>query len=187
MKKLITIFSIALICATSFAQYDMDSQYGVLWNDSHNLINSELAVQNGITDKPTLINKVISNFDSLRRKGIINDDLCQLYYINSYVDFVDYILGYWDTDFSTETPDRVQAPREDEADATINDCWSKILGYMKLKMDDMTLDSEIITDEIMRLYRTMTAFQVVHDSSPDVRVTLPEKRRAVRLFLGKIK
>lgn len=187
MKKLIILFSVMLICATSFAQYDMDSDYGVLWGDSHNLINSELAVQNGITDKPTMINKVIHNFDSLRRKGIINDDLCQLYYINSYVDFVDYLLGYWDTDFSTETPERVQAPREDEADATINDCWSKILGYMKLKSDDMTLDSEVVTDEIMRLYRTMTAFQVVHDCSPSVRMTLPEKRHAVRLFLQSIK
>jgi len=179
--KLKTIFLSIVMCVSALA-----AAQEVPWADSHNLINTDVAVKMKIDDPDILIRMAVKDFEGMFKIGLLNKELCDLYQINDHVDFCDYVYGYWDTSYAIYKPGSEQAKREIEADEASERAWQNALSSIKLHEElsaNPKYDRDSGIDLIREFLTELTSWQNVHDSSPAVRLKLPERVKFIKSYL----
>ena len=180
MRKLYLILSIFVSACMSFAQETPN------WTDSHELINNEIAAKYHIDDKQQLISMSVTKFKWMCSVGLVNWNRCKIFHITSYVDFCDYLLGYWDTEYSIETPGSEKGERELLADTKSEKIWNDLLQAMSLH-EEMSKNARYDKDSGVRMIREylreLMNFDIVHDNSPAIRLLLPERINLVEKYL----
>lgn len=180
MKKLLLILVFAM------ANFVCAQDKEVFWTDSHGIINVEMAVSKQLQDTDDFIARAVANYDGLVKVGLINGKKAEELGILNHVDFCEYLLGFWDTDYSERRPGSAQAVREIVADEKLSSLWSNAQGAMKLHVELMQ-NSQYIkdagTDMISEILNEMSAYELNHDCSPSVRIANYERRHAIIKFL----
>ena len=165
MKKL-TLLLTFILSAASFAT----DRYVPF--DPYNLINTEMVEKYHIEDDNQLIDFAVNKFDWMNKNNMVNSKLCKLYAIRDHVDFIHYILGYYERDYAQMYPNSEKAQLQLEADRKFESCWRFILSAAK---NNFSNSQEIIAEE----WQTMSSFDVVYFCSPELRRTMAEKRNFV--------
>ena len=184
MKKLIMMFVLAMV---NFA-YAQGQDIQVFWSDSHGIINVELAAKKQLQDPNDFISRAVANYDGLVAAGVINGRKAAEFGIVNHVDFCDYLLGYWDTDYSEYQPGSDKAKREDYADEQLESLWSQALGAMKIHSEWYANTNYIRAsgvDVLNDILKEMSSYELNHDCSPKVRLVNYERRHTLMDFIGK--
>lgn len=182
MKKLILMFVLAM---ANFV-YAQDQDTRVFWTDSHGIINVELAASKQLQDPNDFIARVVQNYDGLVKAGVINGRKAEEFGIRNHVDFCDYLLGYWDTDYSEVRPGSAKAVREDDADIKLENLWANAQSAMKLHLELMENPRYIRVsgiEIISEILGEMSDFELNHDCSPSVRIANYERRHNLMKFM----
>ena len=159
----------------------------VPWSDTHGLINTELAVKMNIDDPDILIRMAVNDFEGMKKRGLINAERCDMFKIDTHVDFCDYLYGYWDTSYAITKPGSDRAEREIQADKDAESAWNNILSTIKMHQEmsaNSRYDKESGINMVKEYFAEMTSWRVVHDSSPQQRLLLPDRIAFVKKFLA---
>lgn len=159
----------------------------VFWSDSHGIINVEMAAAKQLQDPNDFISRVVGNYDGLVKAGVINGRKAAEFGIRNHVDFCDYLMGYWDTDYSESRPGSDKAIREDNADVKLTNLWNNAQSSMRMHSElaenpryIRASGIEMITD----ILSEMSDFELNHDCSPSVRIANYERRHMLMKFIS---
>lgn len=158
----------------------------IRWNDTHSLINNDLALKMQIEDKHKLARMAVQNFEQMLSWGLVSRSKCKIYKIENYVDFSEYIYGFWDIEYNVYKPGSYRASRETLANEQIESSWKHILTLIDLNRSMSShsqYDKESARDMIEDYFKNLTSWQFVRDCSPSVRLTLPLKIKFVEKYL----
>lgn len=163
-----------------------DSQ--VFWTDSHDIINVELAASKQLQNPNDFIARAVKNYDGLVATGVINGRKAAEFGIRNHVDFCDYLLGYWDTDYSELRPGSAKAVREDDADIKLENLWTNAQSAIALHTELMENPRYIRAsgiEMINEILNEMSDFELNHDCSPTVRIVNYERRHMLMKFISR--
>lgn len=157
-----------------------------VFQDSHGLINTDVAFKLNIEDNQQLMKMVVNDFEGMFKSGLIIQERCRLFKIRNHADFYEYLRGSWDTSYAEYRPGGERARREIEADEKAERAWNNVLSAIELHDEMLPLakydkDSGIIA--IHQFFNELTQEQVVRDNSPRIRLLLPERVEFVNKYL----
>jgi len=184
MKKLLLVFASIVLVALTFAQDDTAP-----WDDTHEIINTEVALRLGLDDKEKLLDYAVANFPAMLKNGVLNADKARLYRIDDHADFGDYLYGYYDSDYTEARPGGEQAKLEEEADEKLNAAWESITASIAIaaaERGNTNFDMDSVVDEIRASLRVMRSRSVVRNCSPALRLTLGGKIRTAQVALARL-
>jgi len=182
LKTLFLTMTLALACA-AFSQ----DNFKPTWDDSHSLINNEVAAKLNIEDADTLIKMATDDFEGMFKSGLLNTERCSLFQINDHADFCDYLYGYWDMSFATARPGSMKADLETKADDKAERAWSNALACIKIQEELSTnprYDKESGIMAIKEQLATLKSCDVVRDNSPKIRLLLPDRVAFLTKYLN---